>query len=124
MPDILSPADTTVSSGTFNKRISLQAPVDSPDGEGGFTRTWATVVNTCAHIEPWKGAERWMVGQKYSNMWVRMLLRYRPSLNITPVMRATYGRRTYEIRSVNVPAEAQTTIVLLCEELQTYGSLH
>lgn len=124
MPDVLSPADTTVSSGAFNKRIAIQSPVDTPDGEGGSTRTWSTVVTTWAHIEPWKGKEAWLVGQVYSNMWTKMLIRYRPSLNVTPVMRVAYGKRTYNIRSVSVPAEAQTTIELLCEELQTYGSLH
>ncbi len=124
MPDVLSPADTTVASGAFNRRITIQAPVDVADGEGGSTRTWTTVVSTWAHIEPWKGAEKWLVGQVYSNMWVKMLIRYRPSTNITPVMRITYGNRIYRIRAVNVPAEAQTTIELLCEELQTYGSLH
>src|SRR6266487_2497306 len=124
MPDILSPADTTVASGAFNRRITIQSPVDVADGEGGSTRTWSTVVSTWAHIEPWKGAEKWLVGQVYSNMWVKMLIRYRPSTNITPVMRITYGNRIYRIRAVNVPAEAQTTIELLCEELQTYGSLH
>ncbi|SRR6266487_2915205 len=124
MPDVLSPADTTVASGAFNKRFSLLLPVDSADGEGGFTRTWSTVVSTWAHIEPWKGREAWMVGQVYSNMWVKVLLRYRPSINVTPIMRGQYGQRVYNIRSVHVPAEALTTIEMLCEELQTYGSLH
>ena len=124
MTDVLSPVDTTVSAGAFNKRVSFQMPVDAADGQGGSTRTWTTVLTTWAHIEAYKGNEAWIAGQKYSNMWTKVLIRYRASVNITPIMRMLYGNRIYDIRSVSVPAEALTTIQILVEELQVYGSLH
>lgn len=122
MPDVLSTADTTVGAGVFNRRITIQQLSDTVDGQGGKVRTWVNVVTTWAHIEPWKGNEALRFSQVFPNMYVRMLIRFRPSQNITPLMRIQYRSRIYNIRSVSVLAEAQTTIELLCEELQVQGS--
>lgn len=127
MADILSPADTTVGSGAFNKRIVIEQPSDLSDGQGGTTRSWVLVLSTWAHIEPWnlyRGGELFVAGQVYPVQWVKVLLRYRPSLNITTIMRMRYGSRLYNIRAVQVPAEAQTTIELVGEQLQASGTLH
>jgi SPP1 family predicted phage head-tail adaptor len=125
MPDVLSIADTTVSAGAFNRRITIQRPDDSAtDSQGGATRAWVDVVSTWAHIEPWKGSEIFIAQQVYPNKIVRMLIRYRPSMNIDASMRIVYGSQLYNIRSVTVPAEARTTIEIVAEELQARGSTH
>ncbi len=124
--NVLSNADTTAGAGAFNKPITIeQLTAGTPDGMGGRGEpVWQTVINTWAHISPWKGAEQWQTQQVYPQAFVQMLIRYRTDVNITPVMRVRYGQRIYNIRAVRVPSEAQTTIELLCEELQTHGSLH
>lgn len=123
MADVLSTADTTVGSGAFNRRVTIQQETSTPDGQGGSTPTWGTLVTTWAHVEPWKGAVAFQAQQKFPTKWIRILLRYRPSTNISTAMRAVYKDQTYEIRSITDPAEAHTTIELLCEELRAKGSL-
>lgn len=122
MADVLSRVDTTVGSGAFNRRITIQQQIDHPDGMGGSVPTWEKVCSTWAHIEAWKGTESFTAQQIYPSMLTKMLIRYRPSQNITAAMRVLYASRIYNIRSVSVPAEAQTTIQLVCEELQAKGS--
>lgn len=123
MADVLSRVDTTVGAGAFNRRITIQQQViNAPDGMGGSTAAWTTACTTWAHIEAWKGSESFTAQQIYPSMLTKMLIRYRPSQNISAAMRVLYGSRIYNIRSVSVPAEAQTTIQLVCEELQAKGS--
>ncbi len=117
-------SETTLGSGYFDKRITFQSANDTvKTGSGGTNRTWDTVLTTWAHIEPGKGTEVWVAGQVYSTGYTKVLIRFRTDINITPVLRMKYGRKIYNIRSVAVPGEAQTTIQLLVEELQTFGSL-
>lgn len=122
--NVLSTADTLVGAGDLNRRVTIQQFSDTSDGQGGTTRAWNNVITVWAHIEPWKGTEKFLANQVYPNLFVRVLLRYQPSQNITAAMRLVYGSRTFNIRSVSVLAEARTTIELLCEELQAAGSLH
>lgn len=124
MPDVLSPTDTAVGSGAFNRPVTIEQPTDVDDGQGGSTRTWVVVLQTMAHFQPFKGQELWKTGQVYPTLWTKVLIRYRPDVNVTPTMRLRYGNRIYNIRSVEVPAEALTTIEMLCEQLQISGSGH
>ncbi len=120
-----------IKSGELNKRIAIQQPIDTPDGQQGFTRVWQTV-SGCSSVPasityatvPRKGGETWMVGQIYAVTFVIVKIRYRPSLNINDKMRVVYGARIFDIRSVTVPKERQSVIMLHCEELQAQGSLH
>jgi SPP1 family predicted phage head-tail adaptor len=116
-------ADTTVGSGALNRRVTIQQPSDVDDGQGGTTRTWATVVTTWGHISAYRGMEAFQGQQVYPSKWVKIRIRYRPGVNITNTMRAMYKSQVYNIRSVTVPEEAQTMIELLAEELQARGSI-
>ena len=116
---------TTESAGVYNRRITILAPpANVSDGQGGSTSTaWTTVISTWAHISIWKGTERFIAQQMYPNKLVRVLIRYRPGLNINASMRIQYRSQLYNIRNVSVPEEAQITIEILAEELQARGSL-
>lgn len=122
--NVLNTQDTVVSAGAFNRKVQFQTLTDTDDGMGGRTRAWTTTFTTWAHLEPWKGQEQFIAQQITPNMFMRVLLRYRPSQNITASMRMLYGTRTFNIRSVSVIAEAMTTIELLVQEIQASGSLH
>jgi SPP1 family predicted phage head-tail adaptor len=39
-------------SGDLNRRLVLQAPVETDDGEGGVTRSFETVTTLWAQVEP------------------------------------------------------------------------
>ena len=123
MPDVLSPADTTVGSGAFNRKITIQKLVATTDAMGGGVRNWSDYIKTWAHIEPWKGTEKIIAQQTYASNLSQFLIRYRPSQNIDASMRILYRSRIYNIRSITQPAEAHTTIQILAEVQQAQGSL-
>ncbi len=123
MPDVLSTTDTAVRSGAFNRPIIIQKLTDTRDAMGGAVRTWSTYIKTMAHIEPWKGNERPLAQQLYTNNTSKFLIRYRPSQNIDASMRILYKTRIYNIRNIIQPAEAHTTLQILAEEQQAKGSL-
>jgi len=124
MPDILSTADTTVRAGAFNRPIKIQKPVTSgsPDAMGGKPRAFMDYISTMAHIGPWKGAEKFIGQQAYSGMFTKFLIRYRPTNTIDATMQIVYKSRIFNIRSVRLPEEANTTIEILAEEQQAKGS--
>jgi SPP1 family predicted phage head-tail adaptor len=128
MPDVLSIADTTVAAGAFNRRITIQElNTSATDGQGGATPAYTDVISTWAHIEPWVGrggAEIYFAQQMYPHQLLQILIRYRPSMNIVAGMFVLFGTHRYRIRSATVPAQAFTTIQLVCEELQASGSEH
>jgi SPP1 family predicted phage head-tail adaptor len=123
MPDVLSPADTTVGSGAFNRKITIQKLVATADAMGGGVRNWADYIKTWAHIEPYKGVEKIIAQQTYASNISQFLIRYRPSQNIDASMRILYRSRIYNIRNIIQPSEAHTTIKILAEEQQAQGSL-
>lgn len=124
MPDILSTADTTVRSGAYNRVIKIQKvdPNATLDAMGGKTRSFVDYISTFAHIGPWKGKEQFIGQQVYPTMYTKFLIRYRPSLTIDATMQIVYKSRIFNIRSVRLPEEAQTTIEILAEEQQAKGS--
>jgi len=38
--------------GAFNRRLAIEAPVETPDGAGGVTRSYETVARAFAEIAP------------------------------------------------------------------------
>lgn len=75
-----------------------------------------------AHIGPWKGIERFVGQQVYPNLFTKFLIRHRPSDVIDGTMQIVYKSRIFNIRSVRIPEEANTTIEILAEEQQAKGS--
>ena len=120
-----------IKSGELNRRIALQRPVDAPDGQRGFMRTWQTmpgcssVPASMEYSKPQRrGDESWQSHQVYPTAYVTFGIRYRPSVNINDIQRVVYGSRVFEIRSTMVPKERRAKILLQCEELQAKGTLH
>lgn len=120
-----------VKSGNMNRRIEIQEPIDTPDGQRGVTRTWETLPG-CKRVPasmdyspaPRKGDEAWVAHQVYPSSFVLFEIRYRPRVNISNIHRVVYGNRIFNIRSTSVPKERQTKIILQCEETQAKGSIH
>jgi SPP1 family predicted phage head-tail adaptor len=117
-----APADFNIKAGYLDRKITIQQPSDSADGEGGTVRTWTTYVTTFASIQPFKGMEIFSADQVFSEQWVRMLIRYRPSQPISTAMRVQYGSKVYEIRQAYDKAAQRRMVEMLCQELRTTGS--
>lgn len=101
--------------GRLRRRIAIAAPVDTPDGAGGVTRTWATADTVWAAIEPLGAGFRFAAGQAGQTVTHRITMRAGPDLTVRH--RLTDGTRTYEIRSVHTADAEARFLVALTEEM-------
>jgi SPP1 family predicted phage head-tail adaptor len=104
-------------------RLTLQQEVRTPDGAGGYTRSWEDVAELWGEIIPLTGSgssargsgkEIVFAGQIQAEISHRILLRYRS--DITPAMRLLYENRLFNIRMVADPDEKRDTLQLLVQE--------
>lgn len=109
-------------SGSLNRRITIERPIDTPDGGGGFTREWAPYFATWANIVGNPGSEPYFAEQVYPHAQYTVTIRYRRSQPVTDTMRVHYGTHILNIRSVVDKLEQHVDIELHCEELQAVGS--
>jgi len=103
--------------------LTLQQEVQTPDGAGGYARSWQDVADLWGEIIPLTGSgssakgsgkETLFAGQLQAQISHRILLRYRPG--ITAAMRLVYGDRTFNIRMVADTQEKKDTLELLVQE--------
>jgi len=108
--------------GFYNRRITIQTPVDTPDGAGGFVRVWTDVFSTWANVAAKGGNEPFFAQQVYPHMQYTVKYRYRRAQPVNGNMRVIYGTHVLNIRDVVDEDEGHVNIVLKCEELQAKGS--
>ncbi|MDO1581556.1 phage head closure protein [Rhizobium oryzicola] len=100
--------------GALTARLTREAPLDAPDGQGGATLTWSEVGRHWARIEP--------VSQTPSELASadRVLLHHRVWLGkaegITAGQRFRKGGRILTIKAVRDPDETGRYLVCDCEE--------
>jgi SPP1 family predicted phage head-tail adaptor len=63
--------------GDLNRRLVLQAPVESADGEGGVTRSYATVTTLWAQVLPQSARSDVAAGSLGAALRTRIVIRYR-----------------------------------------------
>lgn len=123
---------TSFEAGDLRRRVQILAPVDVPNGSGGFNRTGYQVLPGCASVParityppPSKKGDEVMTQQQVrSTVFATVTIRFRPSQNVSAAMRIGYGLRTFEIRTVLPVDEYRQEVTLQCEELQGSGTLH
>lgn len=101
--------------GRLRRRIAIEAPVDSPDGAGGVTRTWETAGTVWGAVEPVGAGFRFAAEQADQAVTHRITLRAGPDLSIRHRLRD--GTLTYEIRSVHTADAEARFLVALTEEM-------
>ena len=93
-------------SSRLKRRLTLQQEADTPDGAGGYRKSWSDVADLWAEIIPvigssgtiGRGGRKYFFGgQVQSEITHRIVLRYRNA--ITPAMRLMYEDRIFSIRS-------------------------
>jgi SPP1 family predicted phage head-tail adaptor len=119
--------ETKNNASLFNKRVTLQSKTSTPNGQGGSTSpVWSNVLTNIpakiSHKISRMGDEKFQQHQLYASHIIIVTIRYRTSINVTESMRLKYKTKEYNIRTVYVPDEAQKTIVIYAEEIQTKGS--
>lgn len=103
--------------GEMRHRLALESPVETPDGGGGSSRTWALVAEVWGAIRSQSGTERFeadgVSGRVSHEIWIRH------RTGVTPDMRIRLGARVFELRAVIDVKERRRALRCLVEERVT-----
>jgi HK97 gp10 family phage protein len=102
--------DGTTTSSDLNRRVTIQSEVKTPDGQGGFTKTWQNVLTNepaqCLHGTPNIRQEGYVNQQVQGIDVLGVKIRYRASVNISPAMRLIFGSKIYKKEIMNILKQA------------------
>lgn len=84
--------------GKMDKRMDLLAITRTPDGQGGFTESWAAESALWASLEPASGYSKFQAQQMQNPISHSAICRYRS--DVTPAKRLSYSGRTFIIKEV------------------------
>ena len=92
-----------IAAGDLNRRLVLEAPVESADGAGGVTRLYDVVTTLWAQVEPL--AARADVNAASLGAALRYRITIRKRNDITTRHRLSDGAQTYRILSARLSAD-------------------
>jgi SPP1 family predicted phage head-tail adaptor len=84
----------------LRERITIEEPVDTPDGQGGVSRSWDAVASCFAEVTPLGGTERFDAGKVGERVSYRIVVRART--DVTVAMRVVWQSHVLNIRSAVV----------------------
>jgi len=100
--------------GRLCKRVVLEKPVDTPDGFGGFTRSWVSGSTFAADIVPVRAVEG-EFGEGHAGLVThRIVIRGRS--DIASGNRLRLGVRIFEIRAIHDRDEDGRYLTCLVQE--------
>lgn len=101
--------------GVLRHRVTLEAPIDAPDGAGGFSRSFAPVAELWARVAP-GGAREDFVEQRAEQATNHVVtIRWRD--DVAKDMRLVHRGRRLRIQSAVDPDERRRFLVCHCEEI-------
>jgi SPP1 family predicted phage head-tail adaptor len=101
--------------GALRHRVTLEAPIDAPDGAGGFTRSFAPVAELWARVAP-TGAREDFIEQRAEQATSHVVtIRWRE--DVAKDMRFIHRGRRLRIQSVVDSDERRRFLVCQCEEI-------
>ncbi len=102
-------------SSRLKHRITLQHPVLTQDGAGGYTVEWQDIASLWAEFREINGREKFLNGKTES--YATYILTIRKRDDITADMRVLYESRVFNIRAIAYPVEnARNRMLLTIEE--------
>lgn len=113
----------SVDAGMMRRKLTIQQATNTPDGMGGYTVTWSTLVTVYGALTPWKPFQLVAGQQVLENVYVRYITRYQPSTQIKAGMRLVdndqtgSGGTTYTIISALDPDGTQRQLQMTCEQI-------
>jgi SPP1 family predicted phage head-tail adaptor len=84
--------------GLLNHEMTLEEPVETPDGAGGFTAVWTSVGTLWARLEPLDPAREAWAGRDAAEQTHRITIRFRD--DVKQGMRLRKSTRLFPILSV------------------------
>ncbi|MBW3098662.1 phage head closure protein [Pseudohoeflea coraliihabitans] len=100
--------------GRLSARLLLQQPLDSDDGQGGTTTSWADVTQLWALIEPLSATPGEQAARQVAIHTHRVTLRHRTGL--LRGMRFIFDGRFLLIRAISDPDASGRYLTCHCEE--------
>lgn len=102
--------------GKLRHYVELQRRTTTLDRHGDQVQEWATIGRAWASIEQLSGREFMAATQAMSDITVRIRIRARLDLALTPKDRVRYGARTFDIRHIADWGDRGVEHQLLCVE--------
>ncbi len=100
--------------GRMTARLELEAPVETPDGQGGATVTFEEKASAWALIEPVTYAIGEEADGETLTLTHRIWLRWRD--DVAAGMRLRKGARIFRIGATQDPDETRRYLICHCEE--------
>ncbi len=100
--------------GEFRHRLTLQASDEVEDGAGGVIRTWETLGQIWAAIEPISLDDKLLSDKRLGVLTHRIVLRHRNDITLSH--RFVLGSRVFAVRAVRDPDECGRLTECLVEE--------
>jgi SPP1 family predicted phage head-tail adaptor len=100
--------------GELRLRLTIEAPVESDDGEGGVIRTWTDAGDVWAALEPLAMDGRAVADRETQVRRYRLTLRFYPDLSVQHRFRL--GGRILQICAMHDPDERGEFLECLVEE--------
>jgi SPP1 family predicted phage head-tail adaptor len=102
-----------LAAGRLNRRISIEAPVRSPNGQGGFTKGWAPTFDVWAEMIPLRGEEAVQHNLQTSRQLWKVTIRWRAGIN--EECRAMFNGKPLNIRTCEDPNGRREQLVMTAE---------
>jgi SPP1 family predicted phage head-tail adaptor len=99
----------------FDKRITFEKPVKTPNGQGGFITTWSTICTVWARILPISAKEKRRADQTVMTETHTISIRYRRDIKAT--CRCKYKNRYFSIIALINPEEANEWLDINAKEV-------
>lgn len=119
-------AKDAVSTGQFDRKISIQSYTRVDDGQGGSSGSWGNVYTCFADMQnPMHGRglyRKYLYAQLYPQATMIIQIRFQKTVPIDATMRVQYiahgVTHLYQVVGVENPNEANVSMYLLCVEYQ------
>lgn len=103
--------------GQLRHRIELQSYTDQPDGAGGFVRSWLTIAQIFASVEPVSTSRQIIAGTPQMSGIYQIIIRYRDDVQMD--QRFVLEGRLFRIRSVMDIDTSKRFLSCRCEEVSS-----
>lgn len=101
--------------GARRLRVTIERPVETPDGAGGVTRAYSAAGAARAALSAVSATERWQAGRPEQAVTHRAELRWRAGLDAGCRLRR--DARVFDVRAAYDPDGSRRRLVCLIEEV-------
>lgn len=101
--------------GELRLRLTLEQPIDAPDGAGGATRSYAPLARVWAQVSPTRAEGRFVAERQEQATTHMVRIRWRG--DVTSQMRFALGARRLLILAVHDADERRRFLICHCEEI-------